>query len=132
MAAAPTFSPGRMLTAIVVGEALPIALLVAVVAVFGPDDPERASQFARSVGSWMGPVAGAAAVFGLSWWAGNGSSHPALQGGLIGVAVALIDAGLLAAAGEGFARLFVVSNLGKIAAGLAGGGLAGRRRTLGE
>lgn len=125
--ALPVISWRRVPAAVLLGEVIPIAVLVAIVAVFGPRDPDGASAFAQAAGAWVGPLAGALVVLLLSAWAGRASSRPILQGASIGLAVALLDAGILAATGAPFAMLFVLSNAGKVVAGTLGGGLSRRR-----
>jgi len=117
---------GRSIIAVLLGEALPILALVTLVAVAGPADPTEAGEFARRAGAWVGPVGGALAVLGLSWWAGAKSSRPVLQGAGIGLAVAALDLGILYSSGEPFQWLFVLSNSGKVIAGILGGWLAAR------
>lgn len=112
--------------AVLLGEAVPILLLVGVIALAGPADPDAASEFARRAGSWVGPVGGALTLLLVTWWAGRASRRPILQGALIGLAVALLDFGILVASGEPFQVLFIVSNVGKVLAGVVGGWLATR------
>lgn len=118
---------GRATVAVMLGEVIPVLVLVVMVATLGPDDPMEAGEFARRTGTWVGPVVGAFTVLLLTRWAGLGSGRPVLQGFLIGLAVALIDLGILAASGEEFRWLFILSNGGKVAAGILGGWLAGQK-----
>ena len=60
-------------------------------------------------------------------WAGTKSSRPVVQGALIGLILAVLDAAILVVAGESFAWVFVASNGGKVAAGALGGWVAARR-----
>ena len=115
------------MTAVVLGEVVPLLALVFVVAVWGPSDPAEAAEFARAAGAWVGPLAGALALLGLTYWAGRTSSRPVLQGAAIGIVVAMIDFTILFMADEPFAWLFVVSNGGKVIAGVLGGWLAAIR-----
>jgi hypothetical protein len=50
----------RAMGAVVLGETVPVLLLVLLVAIRGPVDPSEADLFARRVGTWLGPIAGAA------------------------------------------------------------------------
>jgi len=118
----------RAVGAVVVGEIVPILLLVSFVALWGPSDVSEADLFARRAGAWIGPIAGAATVLLVAWWAGSRSSRPVLQGAGIGLALALIDFAILVSAGEPLVGLFVVSNGGKVLAGMLGGWLAARGR----
>lgn len=117
----------RVTAAVLLGEMVPIAVLVAIVALFGPRDPVGAGEFAQRAGVWVGPLAGATVVLLLSAWAGRASSRPTRQGAMIGFMVAFLDLGILAATGAPFAAVFVVSNVGKVVAGTLGGWLSGRR-----
>lgn len=121
-----------MVVAWALGELVPVLALVAVVAVWGPAGSTEGDLFARRVGAWVGPIAGAVTLFGVTRWAGRVAMRPALQGAVIGVAVALTDLALLRAMGEPFVPLFFVSNGGKVLAGLVGGWLAGRSVGHGE
>ncbi|MGI9625686.1 MAG: hypothetical protein ACR2QM_02520 [Longimicrobiales bacterium] len=125
----PVVSWPRVTAAVFLGEAVPIVVLVAVVAVFGPRDPVGAGDFAQKAGLWVGPLAGAGVVLLLSAWAGRGSSRPILQGAGIGLTVALLDLGILAVTGAPFAAVFVASNVGKVLAGTLGGWLSRERQT---
>jgi hypothetical protein len=76
---------------------------------------------------WLGPIAGAISTFGFGFLAARGTDRPLLHGTLVGVAVALLDAVLIFAAGAKFIPLFAVSWAGKILAGVVAGLLAARR-----
>ena len=121
MTAKPWFVWGRLIAAVVVGELVPILLLVGVVAIWGPSDASEADLFARRLGAWIGPMAGALTIFAVSWWAGSKSARPVLQGALIGLILAVLDVTILVAAGESFAWVFVLSNAAKVASGALGG-----------
>ena len=111
----------RVVAAVLLGEIVPILVLVAVIAVWGPADSGEVELFAARAGAWVGPIAGALTVFVVARWAGANSSRPLFQGTWIGVAVALTDSAILFSTGAPFAWLFVVSNGGKVVAGMAGG-----------
>ena len=110
-----------IILAVFLGEALPIAALAVVIAFFGPSDPVAASDYANAMGAWIGPIGGALVVLLGARLVGSGAERPVAQGAVIGVAVAIIDGALLVLAGAPFAMLFVVSNVGKIVAGIVGG-----------
>lgn len=117
----------RVALAIVAGEMLPILALILVVAIAGGGDADSRNAFAQRAGAWVGPIAGAISVFGLSIWAGRPvPQHAILQSAVIGIGIALVDASILASSGAGFRWLFVISNGGKIVAALAGGLVAAR------
>ena len=112
---------GRVVVAVLLGEIVPILVLVGVIAIWGPADAGEVDLFAGRAGAWVGPIAGALTLFVVAYWAGVNSSRPLLQGTVIGVAVALTDFAILFSTGASFAWLFVVSNGGKVVAGMAGG-----------
>ena len=119
----------RLIGAAIVAELIPIVLLVALVAIFGPRDVEGAEQFAQWLGSIVGPIGGAIATFLLAIWVAKKVPEGKLRHGIIlGVMVALIDATLLVAGGSGFRLLFVFSGLGRILAGYLGGLWAERNK----
>lgn len=123
----------RIIIAIVAGEVLPILTLVLVVALYGfvahgPGTltPEAVAQIA---GLWVGPIAGAVVAFGGGWWAGQASASPVRQAVIIGAGIAAIDLTILVLAGEALRPLFLLSNLGKLGAAVAGGfGIAYQQR----
>ena len=118
----------RLIPAAIVAELIPIIALIAIVALFGPGDPAEAEAYATRLGPWVGPLGGALATFLLAIWVARplATGH-VLHGALLGVLVALLDAGLLVAGSTPFQWLFVVSGLGRIVAGSLGGYLASRR-----
>jgi hypothetical protein len=122
----------RFLASVLIGELVPILALVIVVMIAGPAEPAEAEEYARRVGTWIGPLVGGATILGLGAWAGMGSSRPAYQGLLIGLALAAVDVAILVAMGEPFRWLFVISNLGKIVAGAIGGWIASRASQRGR
>ncbi len=117
----------RIVSAAVIAEIIPIVLLVALVAIFGPSDAGAAEEYASRLGSWVGPIGGALATFLLAIWVARPLvAGPVLHGVLLGVLVALLDAGLLIAGATSFQWLFVISGAGRIVAGTLGGYLAHR------
>ncbi len=123
----------RLLGAAIVAEIIPIGLLVVLVAIFGPTDATEAQEYATSLGAWVGPLGGALATFVLALWVARPlvAGH-VLHGVLLGVFVALLDAGLLVAGSTGFQWLFVFSGVGRILAGALGGYVAFRRSLTGD
>ena len=118
----------RILIAAVVAEVAAIVFLVVLVMIFGPSDAAEAQAFAERLGAWAGPLGGALATFLLALWVARPlETGQVLHGGLLGLLVALLDAGLLVAGSTPFQWLFVASGLGRIVAGMLGGYLAGRR-----
>jgi hypothetical protein len=116
---------GRLLVAVLLAEGIPILLLIALVAAFGPGERIADQAFAERLGRWVGPIAGALSVLvAARWVARDLSSGRVAHGVALGAAAALLDVALLVAGGAGFAWLFVVSQVGRLVAGYAGGASA--------
>jgi hypothetical protein len=120
---------GRIALATIAGELTPILLLVIVVLMYETTgvDAQTRQAFAERVGMWLGPIAGAISTFGFGFLAARDTHRPRLHGTLVGVAVALLDAGIIFASGAKFIPLFAASWAGKILAGVVAGRLAARR-----
>jgi hypothetical protein len=114
----------RVALAGLAAEAVPIVLLVGMVAMFGPHEPAAATAYAEKLGRWVGPVGGLLACFAAARWAAR--DRPLLQGALVGLVAAAIDVALLAVSSAAFQWLFVLSNLGRVLGGVTGGALAGK------
>jgi hypothetical protein len=124
-----TLSLVRIVVAAVVAEALGIATLFALVAVFGPGDLPSAQLFAERLGLWVGPVSGGLFCLAGGWWVGRRLSANQVANGLaVGVLAAAIDGALLWVGGTAFAPIFAVSNALRIGAGTAGGWIAAKTR----
>jgi hypothetical protein len=122
----------RIIAAAVVAEVATIAILVLLVAVFGPSDAVAAEGYAVQLGQWVGPIGGATlCLLGGFWAARSSSTRRPLHGLLVGVAAAGIDVALLLASGASFQLLFVASNVGRVLAGALGGWAATRRDSNG-
>ncbi len=65
----------RILIAAVLAEAIPILLLVALVAVFGPKEQTAAQAYAEHLGQWVGPLGGALMCFLAAWWVNLWRTH---------------------------------------------------------
>ena len=116
---------GRLLAGTAIAEIVPIATLIVLIGVMGPDNPAEAEEFTMMLGRWVGPLGGAAmAVVMTQWVAKPLASGHVLHGTLLGTLLALVDVAILMASGQPFDPLFVRSNVGKVAAGLAGGAIA--------
>jgi hypothetical protein len=66
------FRWGRVIGAIILAEALPILLLVAVVFVYGflrKEGSPSPAEFAPRAGNWVGPIGGFVATLLFAWWA---------------------------------------------------------------
>jgi len=112
----------RVCIGVGLAELLPILVLVAVVAVNGPNDATAAQAYAERMGRWVGPIAGPLCVLGLSYWAFQPRQTSQLQAGLLfGAGAVALDVGLLILAGAPFDWLFVAANTARLAAGATGG-----------
>lgn len=120
----------RILIAAVVAEVAAIALLILLVAIFGPGNEEADKQYAEQLGRWVGPLGGATLCFlGGYWVAWSASTRRPLHGLLVGVAAALIDIVSILAFRVPFQLLFVASNVGRVLAGWLGGWAATLRNS---
>ena len=112
----------RILLGLLVAEAVPIGLLIAMVAVFGPREAGQAQAYAASLGRSVGPIAGGIMTFIMSAWAGWPVPALALRHGLaLGGLAAALDLSLIFATETPFELLFGVSNAGRVIAGALGG-----------
>lgn len=109
-------------------ELVAILLLVGVVAVSGPSDPEAAAALAERVGYWLGPAAGFLLCVVGGWYVAKDLESGRIRSGsILGAAAAGIDVLILVASGAAFRWVLVVSNVGRLIAGSLGGWLATRR-----
>ncbi|MEO5722298.1 MAG: hypothetical protein ABIR71_12620 [Chthoniobacterales bacterium] len=89
----------------------------------------EAQAYAEKLGRWVGPIGGAVFSFIGAFWIGRSVAGGRLaQGTLFGILVALVHVALLVAMQAPFQWLFVRSDAGKVAAGIAGGWCASRSR----
>ena len=122
----------RVLVAILASEALPILALVIVVLIFGvwrSPDSVTPEEFAPMAGNWVGPIGGFLMTLVFARWAArHASERPFSHGIAVGIGTALLDVGLgIALAGTGVTQvIFVLSNAGRILAGILGGWLGAR------
>ncbi len=117
----------RILVGAVAAEAVAIFVLVVLVAILGPRDPNGAQAYAERLGRFVGPFAGAVfGVIGGYLVARGATGNRILQGALFGLFFALVDVALLIAGQAPFAWLFVISNAGRIIGGTVGGAIAER------
>jgi hypothetical protein len=119
---------GRIVIAALATEVIAILALVAIVALFGPNEKAAAQQFAERVGFWFGPTSGLVLCVAAAFLVTRGfASGHILQGVLVGTAAAAIDIALLLLSAAQFQPIFFLSNLGRVLAGAFGGWLASRR-----
>lgn len=122
----------RIVLAVIVAEALPILLLILVVVVYGftrQSDSLSPEQFAPLAGKWVGPVGGFLATLLCALHVARRAPRRRMAYGVaIGVGTALVDISL-ALLLEGVGGLLLLSNAGRVVAGLFGGWLAARRAT---
>jgi hypothetical protein len=115
----------RIVVAALFSEIVPITLLVAAVFLFGPGTLAADRAFAERTGRWLGPLAGAIMTFFASWWAARTEPAAARRTGVfVGVLAAGTDVSILVAAATPFEWLFVMSNVLRVLAGMAGGVMA--------
>jgi hypothetical protein len=82
---------------------------------------------AQRLALWVGLIGGFVMCALAGWWVSRGTFTDAARNGLtLGVVVAAFDLTLLAVSGAPFGALMVLSVIGRIAGGYAGGWLAGR------
>ncbi len=119
----------RLFTGAIVAELVPILVLVALVAGFGPSEQALAEDYAARLGRWVGPVAGAVTCFVVGWWVARPDHSLGLQHGLaLGALTAAIDLTLIVLSGAAFEWLFAASNAGRVLAGMLGGAAGARSR----
>ena len=117
----------KLILGAIAAEAGAIVALVCVVAVFGPKQINEAQRYAEKMGQWVGPIAGAIFSFIGALWIGSSLTRGHLLHGLLfGLFIAAVDVSLLVAMRAPFEWLFVISDIGKIAAGIIGGLVASR------
>jgi hypothetical protein len=122
-----TLKWGRILIATIVAEIVPLAALVAIVAVTIPPDVENQTAYAAGIGQWVGPIGGALMAFLGGLWVGRRLTRDhVVSGALVGVLLAVIDLVSLIALSAPFAWIFVISNGSKIICAALGGLVAAR------
>ncbi len=123
----------RILIAVIAAEAAPLLLLVALVTIFGPGTTAADMHFAQTLGQWVGPLGGALATLFMAYWALKPLSFNCIAyGALIGLLVAILDAGILVFSGTPFQWLFLAAWIGRLFAGIVGGAAAGSIKNLTE
>ena len=125
----------RVLVAIFVAELLPILLLVAIVMIYASVSDQtqpgsmKPEEFAPRAGNWVGPIGGFMATMCLSWWAAGVIPKRAMAHGfVVGAGTAMLDFGLAVLIGGGtISPVLVISNCGRILAGVLGGFVASKK-----
>ena len=117
----------RFALSVIAAEAIPVLLLVLAMFFVGMKIGGRPSpETAAAWGAWIGPIGGALATGIIAWMLARSSIRPMQLGIALGVAVGLLDLGLIAAQGVSFRWLFAVSVLARVMGGALGGVMAGR------
>ena len=112
-------------------EIISVLVLVILVALFGPADPELAQAFAEAWGYWVGPIAGFCFCFiGAYLLTKNLPDSRIPNGILLGLLVAIIDVSILVGSDSGFQIIFLVSNTGRIVAGTLGAYVAEKQEAV--
>jgi hypothetical protein len=123
----------RFMLAVIASEVVPILLLVLAMVPVGLKLGAQPSQeTAAAWGAWIGPIGGALATGLFGWLLGQSSIRPLHVGLALGIAVGLLDLGLIAMQRVPFRWLFAVSALARIIAGTLGGAMASRSATPDE
>jgi hypothetical protein len=118
--------------AIFAAEALPVLLLVIVVVLYGlvrQSNSPTPEEFAPQAGNWVGPIGGFFATLFFSFWvARRASANRFAHGTAVGVGTALLDLalGFLLGGAAAASLVFLISNAGRILAGILGGALGAR------
>jgi uncharacterized membrane protein len=125
----------RIIVLAIMVEAIAIAILAVLVAIFGPrgsGDSGAMQAFAEHLGQFVGPIASAILCFLGAWWlARRAKQREVLCGFLLGTACVAIDLGLLFPLGGKFGWLIAASNAGRLIAGSLGGYVGRRTRIAG-
>jgi len=120
---------GRVAIAAVVAEILGIVVLIAIVALFGPDERAAAEAYAMRLGMWVGPISGFVFCLLGGWWVAKRTNRAEVANGFAtGVAAAAIDLALILVSGAPFLPIYAIANAGRIVAGTLGGWFARRPR----
>lgn len=124
---------GRVLIAAVAAEILGVAILAALVAVFGPSGFKEAQPFAEKLGQWVGPISGFALCTLGGWWVAKAAPppHKLVNGLAMGLCGAVLDIAIAAGFGSVWSPLLLLSNGGRILGGTLGGWLARKIATSG-
>ena len=122
---------GRIAITVIVAEMLGVVILIGLVVIFGPSDPNNAQAFAEKLGGWVGPISGLVFCYLGALWATKRLANAHVANGL-GLAAAALDIGILIAIGAPFKPVVAVANIGRVIAGTIGGWVAsqGRRETI--
>lgn len=119
----------RFVLMVLASEIAPILMLVLAMFFVGTAQGSQPSQeTAEAWGAWIGPIFGALFTALFAYRLARGSNRPAMLGLALGVAVAMLDLGLIATQGVPFQWLFAVSGLTRLVGGAIGGRLADRRK----
>ena len=107
---------------------LPVAF-IALLVIACPDEREAAARFAETLSRWPDLIFGIAAAVLVGWVVARPvANRRVLHGVLVGGGAAALDALILIVAAVPFGWIHLVSIVSTIAAGAAGGALAGRGR----
>ncbi len=118
----------KIILGAIAAEAAAVVILICFVAIFGPSTTSEASAFAEKHGYWLGPVAGVVFSFlGALWVSRRLVAGQLLHGTLFGLVYAAFDVAILVAMRAAFDWIFVISDGGKLIAGIMGGFLAAKR-----
>ncbi|MDD9891265.1 MAG: hypothetical protein OXU66_10880 [Gammaproteobacteria bacterium] len=109
-------------------EIISVLVLIIMVAIVGPSDPEQAQVFAAELGYWVGPIAGFLFCFLGAYILTRNLDRSRIPNGiLLGLLVAILDVSILLSSSAAFEIIFLVSNTGRIVAGTLGAYVAERQ-----
>ena len=118
----------RFILMVMAAELAPILVLVLAMFFVGTAQGAQPSQETASAwGAWIGPIFGALFTGLFAYRLARRSTRPAVFGLAFGVAVAMLDLGLIATQGVPFQWLFALSAISRLAAGWLGGWMVERR-----
>ena len=119
---------GSIAIAAILAEILGVLSLVLLVVMFGPRNETQIQEFAERLGFYVGPITGFLLCLVGGYWVARRAKASYLAHGIAtGVAAAVLDVIIAALSGASFHWIFIVSNAGRMIAGLLGGFLAEKR-----
>ncbi|MEX2282108.1 MAG: hypothetical protein WEE89_06470 [Gemmatimonadota bacterium] len=113
-----------LLVGMLIAEIVPILIVFALVALFGPPDEAASADYALRVRRMVATIGGTAMAFIVAAKIGRKSSTPVHQGLMLGAGLVILDALLILLGQVPFEWLFLLSSVLKLLGGGFGGALA--------
>jgi hypothetical protein len=113
-----------LLVGLLIAEIVPLLIVFALVALFGPQDEAGSADYAMRVRRMVAPVGGTAMAFIVAAKIGRKSSAPVHQGLLLGTGLVILDTVLILLGQVPFEWGFLFSSVLKLLGGGFGGALA--------